>query len=177
MKIIEALKEIPLIEKKIESNMKQISKYASAVQVGDVIHSEFKTAEEQQKVFDGLIQSTKALCYRRGRLRNILAKTNATVTFTLNGETNTITEWLEIRNKTLEVLKNLQSSLTTISGNVALQALPKELFASGAAVQVIKFYDEAFKNSLTDHINNLKYQIDTSLEMLNATTDLVEEVK
>jgi len=64
MKIIEALKEIPLIEKKIKKNNDDVLRYSATVDNGTPVLY-FPTLEEQKQKVLSTVQSTKDLVARR----------------------------------------------------------------------------------------------------------------
>lgn len=171
MKIIHALKELPLIDKKITKNTQLLEKYSAAVANGEHVKLSFKSIEEQTQEVNSLLQSNKDLVQSRASLRRNLAITNATVFVAIDGQERTITEWIEYRQYGLKALMNTFSSLSdqrAVMEVVKTPANPQE------GVKVIKFYDEKFKNEELSKIMELQNKIDTTLEVVNATTDLIE---
>lgn len=175
MKIIEALKELPLIEKKIEKNNQLTKKYSSALVVGEIGQFDFETEEKQRVEVSALIQSTNDLLDRKAKIRRALAITNATVKVTINGVTRTITEWIEYRQKGIDAQIQAQMALDVFNGNQQLDLMQGRVDV-GAGVKLVRFFDEKSKNDEVSKLQDLKAAIDPQLEMVNATTDLVEAV-
>jgi len=173
MKIIQALKEIPLIEKRIEKNNQDIQKYASYC---NKIGPSFKDKNEQEKQVLGLIQSTIDLCNRRLALRKALAKTNATLTLKIEDKELTIVEWLEYNNKVGQLIINAYNGLNNVNGI-------KQMNESGGVNQndveqalVVRCFDEKKKNSGLEEAQQILDKITGALEVFNATNDLIEPV-
>lgn len=171
MKIIEALKELPLIEKKIQKNLSQIQTYSSNLNKGDDTDLPFKSEGEQQKVVDALLQSTRDLVKHKAQLRSQLAVTNAQVKVTIDTMTATIAEWIEYREGGLEKIIAAHNALNDNTAQNLLKTTPVDL---QKGVRTLRFYDEAKRNEEIERLQDIKGKIDSSLEMVNATTDLVE---
>lgn len=170
MKIIEALKEMPLLEKRINSNVEQIAQYAAGNDIGNGGFV-FETAERQRQEVAGLLQSTQDLVDRRAALRRKLYITNTQVMVTIEGQTKTITEWIEYREKGAQLLINAYSAL---NDNRALAQIRTIQYNPEAGIKTVRFYNESDKNAKIQEITKIKDQIDAKLEIINATTDLVE---
>jgi hypothetical protein len=171
MKIIEALKELPLIEKKIRSNQSKIQQYASyATHVGP----EFVDADQQKREVDSLVQSNKDLLSRWLNIRRVLNLTNATVQVTIEGKTLSITEWIAFRNTGGNLLISTYSSLNTSTSDNHFRIRQAEV--KDGDVGIRRMYDEKKKNEAISEVEDILDKVDSSLEMVNATTDLVEDI-
>lgn len=170
-KIIEILKEIPLIDKKISKNQGLLQQYSSATQIGDVESFQFGNAKEQTANVSSILQSIIDLGQRRAELRRMLALTNATVRVTIDKETKTITEWIEYRQKTIDMNIMALNALNNKTGLAALNSTKSGDPTIG--VRVVQFYSEAEKINAIEYWMDRKNKIDTTLEIVNATTDVV----
>lgn len=171
MKIIEALKELPLLEKRIEKNIELIQKYSSEVEgAGEFT---FKTKEQQTAEVASLIQSVSDLAARRGKIRRALAMTNATVTVAIQGVTRTITEWIEYRERGYNFEARALQALNT---NTAASIVRTTQVQVDIGIKPVRFYDEAEKNAKLAAITEIHGAIDATLEIINATTELTEGV-
>lgn len=170
MKIIQALKELPLIEKKIQKNIELIKKYAAAVDNGKV-QLFFDTVDAQRQQITSLIQSNNDLVSLKAKIRRDLATTNARTPVTINGKTYTIAEWIELKQHGLENMRNTFAALDDLQATRAAMTAPPN---PTTGVKVVRFYDEVFKNSQLSEVLELQNTIDTILEIVNATTDIIE---
>lgn len=174
MKIIEALKELPLIDKKLTKNEQLLLTYSASVDAGTIYNSlKFASAEEQTKQVASLIQSSEDLVSRKAKIRKVLSKTNATIEVTIDGNVKTISEWIEYRKAGLNLL---QRSYNQLQDNQCIREVQSTKFDGQQGIKVIRHYDEATRNAKLNAILELASKIDTTLETVNATTDLVEEV-
>lgn len=172
MKIIEALKELPLIDKKIQKNIAQIQQYSSEADNGHM-DLPFGTADEQAKEVASLVQSTNDLADRSANIRRVLSLTNATVAVEISGVTRSITEWIAYRtNGFSHQIRALQA----MNDSIAKANLNKVGFDEEKGVRIARFYNEKDRNEKTAALEALQGQLDARLEMVNATTDLVENV-
>lgn len=173
MKIIEALKEIPLIEKKIKKNNEDVLRYSATVDNGTPILY-FTTLEEQKQKVLSTVQSTKDLVSRRAALRRALALTNAKTEVTIMGLTKTITEWIEYRQFGLTKLKDTFGYIDQSNINARNAASKTPIPDATVGIKVVALYPEEQKNEEMSFLLDLGNSIDTTLEITNATTDLVE---
>lgn len=174
MKIIEALKELPLIDKKLEKNNALIVSYAASVDAGTVHNGlKFASVEEQTNQVAALIQSSEDLVARKAKIRKALAKTNATMVVAIGAKTKTITEWIEYRKGGLAAL---QSAYSRLKDDHVANEVRNVKFDGTQGIKIVRHYDEANRNAKLNEILELATKIDTTLETVNATTDLIEEV-
>jgi hypothetical protein len=168
MKIIEALKELPLLKKRMERNYQLIQKYSSMVESDT---PEFETVERQQQEVDSLIQANVDLASRYENVTNRLAITNATVKVEIEGVSKTIREWITFRNVTKVYLDSTYSALQPATAEQNLRAKQYDL-AKG--VKVVRFYKEEDKLAALGKYQLIRDKIDATLEIANVNTDLVD---
>ncbi len=170
MKIIEALKELPLIKKKINTNRQRIADYCCLYSFED---SPFGDIGDHQKNFDSLLQSSEDLVKRYERIKLALSITNAGIKVTINNEEKTIAEWITYRTETGEIQKSIYKSLQVETAQARLRNTAVDL---DKGLKRTSFYDEKKRNDNIDHVEDLLGSIDAKLEVVNATTDLSVEV-
>lgn len=173
MKIIEALKEIPLIEKKIQKNNQDIVKYSSYC---NKIGCSFKDKNEQEKQVTGLVQSNVDLCNRRLSLKRVLNKTNSTLILKIEDRELTVTEWIEYKNVIGNLLASTYNSMSTTNGINQMQQAGGVQQTDVEKVMVERCFDEKVKNSGLEKNQTVIDKITGALEVFNATTDLIESV-
>lgn len=172
MKIIEAMKEAKLIEKKIRKNNELITEYSSAL---DNEKLPFLTEEEQIKEVKKLVQSNIDLEERYISLKVAIDRTNLATKVSIEGAKReyTIFELLVIKRK---FGKTMIEKYTSMNGSKAEAKRMSygRLSSEGKAPSVIKFYDEREKNNNINDIENFLAKIDSRLEVVNAVTDIIE---
>ena len=172
MKIIEALKELPLIDKKLAKIAVQIQQYSSEADNGHM-SLPFETPEKQAAEVDALVQSTNDLVTRSAHIRRALAMTNADIAVELGGKTRTISEWIAYRDRGFA---NQLRALQALNDSVARSNLKTAGFDEEKGIKIARFYDEKARNEKILAIEELQGQLDAKLEMVNATTDLFIDV-
>lgn len=172
MKIIEALKELPILEKRIAKQYQQIRDYSS---YGSHVGPTFATQEEQINQVKSLIQSNEDLVSRYLKLRRVLNKTNCAIEVTIGTETLSIIEWITMRKSAGKMMIDTYNSQSILVATQHINTKPADI-ASGVSVGVVRCFDEKEKNASIAAMQAILEKIDASLEMVNATTDLVEEV-
>lgn len=172
MKIIEALKELPLIQKKVAKNIQQIQQYSSEADNGHM-SLPFGDDAKQAAEVAALVQSTHDLVKRSATIRRALAMTNATVTVGIGSKVRTISEWIAYRDSGFA---NQLNALRALNDTVAKGNLNKVGFDEEKGLKIARFYDEKARNEAILAIEEIQGQLDARLEMVNATTDLVTEV-
>ena len=171
MKIIEALKELPVLEKRLLKQSEKIQEYASyATNIGPV----FDTVEEQKSQVQSLVRSNLDLIERYCKLRNVLNKTNTTIKVKIEGDERTISEWITFREKGYGFT---ESTFRRLNDAMAKNHFQQPCnFAEGQSLTLIYCYDEKEKNKALEKAEKVYNQIDSTLEIVNATTDLIEEI-
>lgn len=173
MKIIEALKELPLLEKRINSNIEKISQYAAGVDTTSDGTSGFvfNSSDEQRKQVASLIQSNEDLIKQRASLRRNLYNTNIQVMVEINGEKKSIAEWIEYREKGFYMLESTYRALNDMR---ATNELRQTKVDPSVGARVVRFYTETDKNDMVNKMEAIRDQLTSQLEIVNATTDLIE---
>lgn len=171
MKIIEALKELPLIEKKITKNNELLQKYSSyASHVG----SDFKNEKEQLAKVNSIIQANNDLVNRYLSLKRNLTLTNATVEVEINNLKLSIVEWLAYKTTCYKLLINSFDNLNISNAEQQFNKV-KPNVKEGDTMSIIKCYVEQDKLAAKEKIQDTMDKIDSTLEIVNATTDLIEK--
>lgn len=172
MKIIEALKELKLIEKRIQGNQEQITKYASYISIDT---PPLETESKQRAEVDSLIQANYDLILRYLELKQKIELTNLKVKVTLGGKDWTISQLISLRRGMGKFYISTLQALSPIVANKKFQELRQVEITNPP--KAVLLWDEAKKNE------QLKYwqqevldRIDPTLEIVNATTDLVEDI-
>ena len=173
MKIIEALKQLPLLEKRINKNISLLQEYSSDIDRAEDTDLPFKTPEAQQKEVNEIMQATEDLVRRRGKIRRALAITNAQVEVEIEGITATITEWIEYRERGMNTLIKMH---TALNDNTAQKKVNQGGVDLSKGLKTLRFYDEKERNQKIQDLTITSGMIDSTLETVNAVTDIAIEV-
>lgn len=176
MKIIEVLKELPLIDKKINKTNARIRGYASIVDTGSDNDYVLGSKEEQEKELKSLVQSSLDLAKRKRKLSRALHITNTEVNVTIDGETMSIHEWISMRTGGIQTIQSIYQSLNDLDASKKLNQVAQQTISDGAMIGIKRLYDEKEKTTNLDKWSDISDKIDAHLEMVNATTDITVEV-
>ena len=166
MKIVEGLKRLQSIERKIKTNNKQITKYASIINTERPI---FKTIEKQESSLNDLLLNNKKLFEEYLSLKDRIDYTNNTVKIIIGSESRTINQFLNIKRRMGKLLIESYESLN--------ESYSEERFSKfrGDNIFIQRLYDEEEKNQNIEYWENIIEQIDGSLEVANASIDILED--
>lgn len=168
MKIIEALKELRLLEKKIFRNQEYITRYSSMVSTEIPT---FNTVEEQREKVKSLLQENFDHAFRKVELKARISYTNHMTYVTIMGRTLTLHNLLDFQRGIVDSIRDNFLSLTDTTGQSRLRNAP---VVEGRSPQVVRLYDENYKLTQIDYWDTFKEEINARLEVINAVTDLEE---
>jgi len=170
MKIVEGLKELRIIEKRMNKNIEQISEYSSILNVERPV---FGDEETQRKKVSQLIQSNNDLLKEYLELKRRIDRTNLEVTVEIRGEQYTLADALAIKRKLSPIMLDTYNALTTHAADKKLM-VRKMASESGQVVSVVRLYREEDKLEGLSKWQDLYDNIESRLEVINATRDLLE---
>lgn len=166
-KLTEAMKELKIIEKKMSKNILLIEKYASQPSTDRLYFGERDAQEAEIK---SLIQSNHDLSTEYLRIKIAIERTNLATVVEFHGRHISIAELLVFKRKLCTGLIGTYNALddrgtrTTMRGSLS----------TGEKVTIERFYSEKFKNDSLRDWQDFYESIDGRLEVVNATTDLLE---
>ena len=163
MTVIEAMKELKLIEKKMARNSDLIRQYSSKLSTEKPRFDSEKAQEEKVK---SLAQANEDLAKTYYRLHASINVTNIKTKVMLGGTEYTIHELLLYRRKLASMIADSYRSMDD-------HAARSQLRTAGDGVTVDRLYNEDFKNEKLEFWVDLRETIDGRLETVNATTALV----
>jgi len=88
------------------------------------------------------------------------------------GKTYSLSELLTMKRKGLGFLNSTYKSLDSSKTEAAVRGI--KTTESAKEVTVVKYYDEAMKMNKLREIQDMLYHMDGRLEVVNATTELME---
>lgn len=168
MKIIEGLKRLKLIEKRMASNQRDITEYASKLSTEK---PKFSTDEQQKQEVKSLVQANHDLFTESLKLKNDVDFTNLTTVVEIGGVKRSIADLLMIKRKMAHNMLRTFEALNDTSGEQRLR-FAQHGTGDGPSPHVERYYDEKFKLEGRRHWQDLYDNIDSRLEVINATEDL-----
>jgi uncharacterized protein YjaZ len=172
MKIIEALKELKLVEKKMAANIEDIQKYSSGI---NIEKSVFGTETEHKREVAGLIQSNLDLAQRYADLKMHIENTNLVTYITIDGLAHSIAQWLIIKRKLGQYYVATYNALNDSVGRNKLKLASRS--DDSERIEVVRYYEERDVNEQRRRWRDLIHNIEAQLEIVNATQDIVEIVR
>ena len=169
MKIIEAMKKIKHLEEKTGDLSEKIKMHCADMDFENPVYS------NQKEIVSGWIQSHNDVVKEISRLKYCLHKTNVMVEIPIiiNGKsiTKSIDEWIHRRHIGINLEKRAWQSLT--DKNLKDQ----QILQSSGDIKLIKirrYYDPKERDEYLSLLNEEPSIIDGTLEIANATIDLME---
>lgn len=170
MMVVEGMKTLRIIEKKMNENSSDIQRYASQVSTE---RPYFETEEKQKEAVKQLIQSNTDLFQRYLNLKSRIEHTNLMTMVDLDGEKRTISELLVIQRKLATMMFATYNALNDMEGQTRLRNTPSPQ-SGQSAPHVVRFYKEDDKRAGKRKWQDLMNNITTRLEVINATTPLLD---
>lgn len=168
MKLIEAMKELKLVEKRMEKNIEQITQYSSGLSnEKEIFGSEQKQIDEVKS----LLQANVDLFNRYLYLKRSIERTNLETKVEFSIGTYSISELLAIKRRLQHGVINTFKALNTQSAEARMRTIK---IPDNVEVKVVRYYREEEKNLLLKSWMEFFENIDGRLEVVNATTDLIE---
>ena len=165
MKLIEALKEQKKINDKIDRNVKLIQKYSSKLSIEKTY---FKTNEEQAEEINKLIENNHMLINHYLWLKRCIEYTNIIIKVDILGKTCSISDLIHLKRNGISMILDTYAALDDNDSSLKIDQY------EGYAVTIDRFYDEKDKNEKMNYWREFFDSIDSKLEILNATTELID---
>lgn len=169
MMIVEGMKTLRITEKKMSQNTADIQRYASQVSTERPL---FETEDKQKQAIKGLIQSNVDLMKQYLDLKTRIEYTNLMTIVEMEGEKYSISELLVIQRKLATMMFGTYNALNDTEGNSRLRGTSQP--ATGEAPHIVRFYKEEDKREQRRKWQDLMNNIITRLEVINATTPLLD---
>lgn len=171
MKLIEALKRLRTIEKQIgKRNCEDITKYAS---MSSNEKPYFETADKQRAEVKAMVQSSMDLINEYMKLKRNIDYTNLITKITLQGKEYTLVDALIIKRKMYALALKVYQSLNDASGQQRLGTM-RMASSEGKTITIERYYKEEDRNNGLKYWHSLLEEFDSKLEVINATTELLE---
>lgn len=169
MKIIEALKNLKTIEKRILKNCEDITKYSAWVDIETIA---FETEEKQRAEVASLVQSNLDLETEYLRLKTAIETTNLAVSVTIKDRTYSISNLVTLKRKAKGFRAMTYNALDGRGAVQRMQQIYAKGFDAGNPPKVVAAYKEEDKNKALREWDDFVSAIDGRLEVVNAETEL-----
>ena len=173
MKIIEAMKKLRVIEKRMMQNRDRISRYSSSVSTEKPL---MVTEDEQRAEIKALVQANHDLLHEYLNLKCLIERTNLETKVEVSGFNGSISELLVVRRKLAKLMAGTYEAMNDVEGSKRLNTYGiRSRGEDGIRPDLVRFYDEREKNDGLRKWQDIYESIDSRLEVINATTDLVDK--
>lgn len=170
MKLIEGMKSLKVIEKKMQHNAVRITEYAAIVSTEKPI---FGTEAEQRKQVEALIQANTDLGTEYLNLKKRVDLTNIQTQVTIGKKAYSISDLLQIKRTVAKLMETTYQALNDQLAERRLVGMRQQAGGDKVA-RVERMYDETRKYEGLQHWQGLRDEIETRIEVINATTELFE---
>jgi neutral trehalase len=169
MKLIEGMKTLRVIQKRIQQNAERINEYAAIVSTEKPTYG---SELEQRKQVESLIQSNLDLSREYLNLKKTIDYTNLMTKVTIGKDTFSISDLLQIRRNIANLMIGTFDALNERKAEARLLRI--KAITSDKAPRIERMYDENTKFEGLQYWQGLKDEIEIRLEVINATTELLD---
>jgi hypothetical protein len=172
MMIIEGMKRLRVIKKRMANNIESVNKYAAIVSNERPM---FGSEDEQKKEVKQIIQSNLDLLKEYLKLKKRIERTNLQTVVEIGGVNYTISDLLILKRELVQLVVQTYDALNTNQAQMKLNALSRQHHVAGQqgeSLRIDHMFDEKEKNKELRKWQDLYDNIDSRLEVINATTPL-----
>jgi len=171
MKLIEGMKKLKVLEKRIGRNTDRVIQYASAPSNEKPT---FGDEKEQRKQVKELVQANVDLTTEYLHLKQRVDMTNLTTDVTIGKREYKLGDLLVLRRGLAKLMEKTYHALSPQYGDMRLQQMQRGALQPGEKPpHTVRFYDETEKFEALQDWQSLQDEIEQRLEVINATTELV----
>ena len=170
MMIIEGMKKLRLIEKKMDANAQAVQRYASMLSSDKPL---FDNEDKQKQEVKKLIQSNTDLMKEYLELKKRVEFSNLNTKVEMGGITYSISDLLVIKRTLAQKMINTYNSLNENEGNSRKRMYGGQTDLSGNKPTVVRFYREEDRNEGLNKWGDLYDNIEARLEVINAMNPLM----
>ncbi len=172
MKIIEGMKKIKTLTEKAADLRKKIQTFCADL---DFETPTYGTPEDQRSTVSGWLQAHSDVLKEILHLRVSIQRTNiltpVTIMFGDRSVTKSIAEWIH-RRRDLAALE--MSSWQMLTDRGLKEGVANTTAGGVKEVRIRRYYDPKLRDAALDLYRSEPATIDSSLEVVNAVTDLIE---
>lgn len=168
--LVEAMKRLRVIEKRMTENCENITTYSSMLSTERPL---FESEEAQKKKVKSLAQSNKDLLDEYLTLKKQIETTNLMTEVEINGIKYRISDLLVIKRKLAKMMMHTYRAMNKSSAEGRLH---RTRSPEGQTPSVVTLYSEEERSKSLRMWQELYDNIDSRLEVVNATTPLLKEI-
>jgi len=165
--IVEAMKRLRVIEKRMAANCSDITRYSSMVSTE---RPQFESEEIQRKTVKSLVQANTDLVSEYLKLKKKIEFTNLMTEVEIGGIKYRISDLLVIKRKLAKMMQNTYSAMNPSDAEMRIRGVRSP---EGQTPSVIRLYSEEDRSKGLRLWQDLYDNIDSRLEVINATTPLL----
>ena len=165
MTLIEALKKLNLLNKKMQRNAEDIQRYSSKPSNRKPL---FDTEKEQRETIKNLVQSTLDMANEYSVLHARVNRTNMETEVLFQGKKWTIHEMILYNQRLADNIVACYSAMNSHEAEKSMRS-----YGSSDTTVELLFDEKERANGLSKWMD-IKEEINAKLEVVNATTDLVD---
>lgn len=170
MMLIEAMKKLRLIEKKMSGNCESITRYSSMVSTEKTY---FESEDAQRREVVGLVQSNVDFMKEYLRLKQDIEFTNLITYVRMGDEQYSISELLVIKRKMAQMM---MATFDAMNDSAGQQRLRHATGTTPTPAHLVRLYNEKVRSDGLRSWQDLYHEVDSRLEVVNATTELREDM-
>ena len=171
MMIIEGMKTLGVIKKKMNDNTAAIERYASQVSTERPL---FETEDKQKKTIRELTQSNSDLKDRYLHLKTRVEFSNLMTVVEMDGHKHSISELLILQRDLADRMLATYNALNDKEGRSRLRLSTQPQASGSEAPHVVRYYKEEDKLEKQRKWQDLIHNITIRLEVINATSPLLD---
>jgi len=171
MMIVEGMKTLGIIEKKMNNNTRDIQRYASQVSTERPL---FETEDKQKQAIRHLTQANVDLMKRYLHLKTRVEYSNLMTRVDMGGTNYSISELLVTQRKLAAMMLGTYNALNDTEGQSRLRMTSQPQVSGEKTAHVVRFYREEDKREQQRVWHDLIDNITVRLEVINATTKLLD---
>lgn len=165
--IINALKELPVLKKRLEKTRSKLTEYSSGT---TNMVPYFKDKAEQTKQVQALMDSAADITKRYLNLKRCIAYTNAVSTLEIEGRTFSITELIAIHKEMGYEMEMVYASVNDRNAKKTMSGLN----TSSNDITTVLYYDQKELDKKAESWFTFYKKITAELEIFNARTLLLD---
>jgi len=171
MKIIEAMKKIKELQVKVDDLKSKVSQYCTIQNIETPTYGENQSGKIKEWL-QSISDSVKEILRLRIAIQRTNLATNVSIELDEKHVDKTIAEWIHRRRD----LSGLEMSAWSSIGDRGLkEGMLKNSQGETVVVKLVRFYDPNERDKKIASLRDEPSIIDRTLEVINATTDLIEK--
>jgi len=167
--LIEGMKELRLILKKMQGNNTRVTEYASLVSTEKPY---FDSKVDQKNKIKALIQANMDLLQRYLDVKKAIERTNLRTIITIGNKQHSVSELLVLKRVLGKYALDTYNSLNDTQARAKMDAFRRSA-SPDREILIERMYEEEEKHQALRYWQEFLSDLDGRLEVVNATTELI----